>query len=436
MIYYRSAQSVTLETSTTGTQIVKHQGKPATLSPVKIHIIDFLCRFPDSSVDELQTGLVMMTGQPHQTLQTDLDELERLGMIEKESCAPRINMPYPIDHTCEMCGCSCLAQLVGPLTDEEHQNILSAHAKIGAEGEVPKDINPIMKGLKPDGSCLYFLNFPGKRCFFLGDDNLCKIHGKLGAMQKPAACRRFPVIAIQTESEIRLGIKPYCYANMRVCRLQPATPEDLKRVQTDPATAEWVRDLLENAAFRPVIRVPDEDEALQARIQESQILSWLQSDIPYAALLSSLCQGGQVSQISQLPKPFIQDVQKAFKSLAVPLRAEAEKLGATAHADHCRALCSLLEKPITNLDNLDPNTPFGRFLRFSLFEAVFLRETSRFPAVSLGTFALALGGIAAVQDMPHASDHLTAWMRLFAQTQAFAMLFPTPQSMAALMRNL
>ncbi|MBO4349348.1 MAG: YkgJ family cysteine cluster protein [Proteobacteria bacterium] len=436
MIYYRSSQSVTFETSTNGTQIVKHQGNPANLTPVKVHIIDFLCRFPDSSVDEIQTGLVMMTGQPVRTVQTDLDELEHLGMVEKEVTTPRINMPYPIDHTCEMCGCSCLAQLVGPLTDAEHQNILNAHSTLGEQGDVPKDVNPIMKGLKPDGTCLYFLNFPGKRCFFLGDDNLCKIHGKLGAMQKPAACRRFPVIAIQTESEIRLGIKPYCYANMRVCHLEPAKPEDLSRIRTDDSTADWVRDLLENAAFRPVIRIPDEDEALQARIQESQILSWLQSDMPYAGLLASLAHGGMPSKQTHLPKPFVQDVQHAFKALAIPLRSEAEKLGTTVHARHCRDLCSLLEKPITHFDGLEPDSRFGKYLRFSLFEAVFLRETSRFPAVSLGTFALALGGLAAVQDMEHASDHLTAWMRLFAQTQAFAMLFPTPQAMAAIMRNL
>ena len=436
MIYYRSTNAVTLETSADGVQVVKYKGTSKPLVPTKTHIIDFLCRFPDSSFDEIQTGIVMMTGQPVRTLQTDLDELEHLGMIEKESTTPRINMAYPIDHTCEMCGCSCLSQLVGPLTDEEHRNILNAHSVLGDQGDVPKALNPIMKGLKPDGTCLHFLNFPGKRCFFLGDDNLCKIHGKLGAMQKPAACRRFPVIAIQTESEIRLGIKPYCYANMRVCHIDPATPEDLKRVQTNESTAEWVKDLLENAAFRPVIRVPDEDEALQARIQESQILSWLQSNMPYAALLSSLAHGGMPSQLARLPKPFVQDVQRAFKALATPLLAEAEKQGSTTHAQHCRDLCHLLEKPITNLDGLDADSKFGKYLRFALFEAVFLRETSRFPAVSLGTFALALGGLIAVQDISHASDHLTAWLRLFAQSQAFAMLFPTPQAMAALMRNL
>jgi hypothetical protein len=96
----------------------------------------------------------------------------------------------------------------------------------------------------------------------------------------------------------------------------------------------------------------------------------------------------------------------------------------------------LLEKPLTNFDCLTPEHKFGKYVRIVLFEAVFLRETSRFPAVSLRTFALALGALAAAQDPNNADTHYTAWMRLFAQTQAFSMLFPTPQAMAALARHL
>ena len=110
--------------------------------------------------------------------------------------------------------------------------------------------------------------------------------------------------------------------------------------------------------------------------------------------------------------PFIQDVQKAFRDLAAPLRQEADKLGSTRHAEHARNLCDLLEKPLTTFDILKPDHRFGKYIRYALYEAVFLRETSRFPAVSLGTFGLALGGLAAAQDPEHASDHLTVWKKL------------------------
>lgn len=448
--YYYCASDIALETDIHGIQTVKRASQPVTLTPVRTHIIDFLLKYPKASFDEIVAALAMMTGKPPvpASVASDLEELGRMHLIACQTLPPRLNMPYPIDHTCECCGCSCLAQLVGPLTDNEHANILDAHQDLAASGAVPADVNPIMKGLKPDGTCLHFLNFPGKRCFFLGDDNLCKIHGKFGAMKKPAACRRFPLIAIRTESEIRIGIKPYCYANMRVCKLEPAASDALawyEAAQSMPNTTHldaqhremkiMLDDLIENAAFRPVIRVPDPDEALQASLQETQILSWLQSPIPFAGLLASLMQGAP-SKLETFPKPFIQDVQRAFKTLAGMLKTEADKLGTTPHAKHAHDLCALLEKTLTNFDCLTPEHKFGKYVRIALFEAVFLRETSRFPAVSLGTFALALGALAAAQDSNNADTHFTAWMRLFAQTQAFSMLFPTPQAMAALARHL
>lgn len=431
--YFRCSPSVSLET-TGNTQIVRVDSKPVTLTPVRMRIVDILLKMPDSSLDEILTGIAAMTAKavsPH-SVASDLEELGRLHIVEMHESDMRINMPYPIEHTCEMCGCSCMAQLVGPLNEVELAHVQESHQKLD---DVPKDVNPIMKGLKPDGTCLHFLNFPGKRCLFLDENNRCRIHGKFGPMQKPAACRRFPVIAIQTESEIRIGIKPYCYANMRVCNLDPCKGGEMERYRADDDMNAQLDDLIENASFRPVIRVPDAEEILQARMQESQILTWLQSNMSYASLLSSLARGAQTN-VSTLPKPFIQDVQKAFKSLAPLLRAEADKLGDTPHAAHAHALCDILEQPIQNFDLLEPERKFGRYLRYALYEAVFLRETSRFPAVSLGTFALALGGLAAAQDPEHASDHLTAWMRLFAQTQAFAMLFPSHQAMAAMMRYL
>ena len=430
--YYRCTSSVSLETTSQNVQAVRLGQESVELTDTQIRITDILLKYPDASADEILTGLAAQTCKNigKAGLAAELEHLQTLGIVEMHAEDMRISIPYSLEHKCDMCGCSCLAQLVGPLNDEEHANILEAHKTLE---DVPKDINPIMKGLKPDGTCLYFLNFPGKRCFFLDDNHRCRIHGQMGAHKKPAACRRFPLIAIRTESEIRIGIKPYCYANYRVCDLTPCHSDVLSKYRTE--MKETIDDLIENASYRPIIRVPDEEETLQARIQESQILTWLQGNLSYPALLASLAQGS-LSQIREFPRPFIQDVQKAFRDLAAPLRQEADKLGSTRHAEYARNLCDLLEKPLTAFDILKPDHHFGKYIRYALYEAVFLRETSRFPAVSLGTFGLALGGLAAAQDPEHASDHLTVWMRLFAQTQAFAMLFPNPQSMAAIMRHL
>ncbi|MBQ9243406.1 MAG: YkgJ family cysteine cluster protein [Proteobacteria bacterium] len=435
--YYRCSPKVTLQTAEDHSQAVSLDQKPLSLNALQTHIVDFLLRFPDSAFDELLTALVMMTARPYDPHQVTeaLESLCQMKAIESHDSELRIAMPYPLAHACEMCGCSCMAQLVGPLFDEEHKNVLDAHKDLPESAGVPKDVNPIMKGLKPDGSCLYFLNFPGKRCIFLDSEHKCTIHGHFGAAKKPAACRRFPLIAIRTESEIRIGIKPYCYANYRCCDLSPAAPDQLANYRKDPQMSETLDDLIQNAAFRPVIRINDPEEALQARIQEAQIMSWLQSDMSYASLLASLAKGAQ-ARLDKLPKPFLQEIQKAFRALSGMLAQEAEKLGTTAHARHARELCECLCRPVSESPLLAEGHAFAKYVKYALFEAVFLRETSRFPAVSLGTFGLALGALAAAQDPDKASDHLTAWMRLFAQTQAFAMLFPTPQSMSALMRHL
>ena len=74
------------------------------------------------------------------------------------------------------------------------------------------------------------------------------------ANKKPAACRRFPVIAIATESEIRIGIKPYCYANMRSCKL----------THTEPGYIEQYRQELED--IYAVISPSTSFEEVRARV--------------------------------------------------------------------------------------------------------------------------------------------------------------------------
>lgn len=433
--YYRCEQGITLETDSNGVQHVRRGNDEVELNAAQVRTVDILLRMPDSTADEIQSSLVMMTGRPvsKSEVQSMLGQLSQKSCVIRQVCAPRLTMPYPIDHTCELCGCSCMAQLVGPLTESEHDNAVEAHRKLSESGDMPADLNPIMKGLKPDGTCMHFIHFPGKRCAFLGDDNLCRIHGRFGAEKKPAACRRFPVIAIATESEIRIGIKPYCYANMRTCSLSHTQPGYLESYRS--AHADAFADLVENASFRAVLRTPDEDELLQARLQEAQILSWLDQPMPYAAILASLISGAP-SGLAQLPKPFVQDVQRAFGGLSEMLAEDVKKLGDTKHAAHAADLLACLKRPLVQFDSLRPESPFGRYVRFAIYEAVFLRETTRFPAVSLGAFAYALGALAAAQDPDRADAHFTAWMRLMAQTQAFTMLFPSPQAMAALTRHL
>ena len=433
--YYSAGKGLSIEVQEGGIHVVMPDGERKDLGLIEGKIIDLLMQMGESTRHDLDAGLTVRLGRIPTEVEMDhaLGSLVDQGIARHELKQPKLNIPYPLEHTCKLCGCSCMAQLVGPLSDDEHRCIMEARASLSSQGLIAADVNPIMKGLKPDGSCLHFLNFPGKRCVFLGDDNLCHIHGKIGPMQKPAACRRFPLIGIRTESEIRIGIKPYCYNNMESCDLEPTSPGYEQAYRS--VHGEFLADLVENASFRPAVRVPDREESVQARLQEIEILSLLQKPISFASLLASLIHGTH-RDIAELPKPFIQDVQRAFDAIRGPLGLEIGKLGQTVHARHAAAFCWLLKDPLRDFSGLEPGSRFGKYVRYALYQLVFLRETSRFPAVSLGLFAYALGALYAAQDLERASDHLTAWMRIMSQTQVFTMLFPSAQAMASLTKNL
>lgn len=195
-------------------------------------------------------------------------------------------------------------------------------------------------------------------------------------------------------------------------------------------------DLVENAAYRPVLRDPSVDakDLAQACLQEAQILTWLRSDISAEAFMRKLVsvQNAKSSPNAPLSSRFYRALSERFEHLSQALAPELEKMGQNQHAEHCRMLAQCLKKAPNDIISADPNAKFWAFARLCLHQAVFLRESSRFPSLNLGVFGLSLGYIAAIQEPEKAHIHLTAWFRLFAQTQAFTMLFPSPQAISTL----
>ena len=70
-----------------------------------------------------------------------------------------------------------------------------------------------------------FLRMVKGTCLFLADGNLCSIHKKYGAAQKPTVCRQFPLVATQTESDVRVEIDPSCYTAMSTWRTGTPVPD-------------------------------------------------------------------------------------------------------------------------------------------------------------------------------------------------------------------
>jgi hypothetical protein len=63
------------------------------------------------------------------------------------------------------------------------------------------------------------------RCVFLADDDRCRIHAELGADQKPVPCRQFPLIALQAEDGLRVGVDPASYGAWRTWATGAALPD-------------------------------------------------------------------------------------------------------------------------------------------------------------------------------------------------------------------
>ena len=353
-----------------------------------------------------------------------------------------IIIPYPLEHSCDMCGCSCMAQLVGPLSDDEKTRVVEAQQAFVQSGAMPSTLNPLMKGLKADGSCLYFLNFPQKSCCFLDENSRCRIHSQFGSEHKPAACRRFPLIAIRAEDDIRIAIKPYCYANYHTCALEPADSNAYDAYMRDDVMRPILQDLVENAAPRPPIQSRDPQELALARAQEREIIAWLgREKISAAELFPALVTGARRPQ-TRLSKPFIQDVRHAFAALAPNVDEIAASLGRSTHAQRVERLAAALRgTPCPSA--VDAETPLWKFARYALHNAVFLRETTRFPVLSVGAFSLALGVLAAstaqppdaAEITPDAAFILTAWMRVMAQSKVFEALIPSQQAFIELTRH-
>jgi Fe-S-cluster containining protein len=104
----------------------------------------------------------------------------------------------PLRHACGRSGGCCQGHFVH-VSGEEASRITALAPALDVD-------EPIVDGQ---------LRRAGGRCAFLGDDNLCRIHGRFGADAKPAVCRQYPVVAVRAEDHVRIGVDPGCLSGWR-----------------------------------------------------------------------------------------------------------------------------------------------------------------------------------------------------------------------------
>jgi Fe-S-cluster containining protein len=101
-------------------------------------------------------------------------------------------------HACHLCGGCCQGVYVRLLDQAEEHRIQEAASTLGVEQPIVGNRLRLDKG----------------RCVFLGSDNLCRIHGTLGAEVKPTLCRQFPLVGHRVDDNVRLGLDPGCYSSI------------------------------------------------------------------------------------------------------------------------------------------------------------------------------------------------------------------------------
>lgn len=279
------------------------------------------------------------------------------------------------------------------VSEEEVARVRTLGAELGVD-------SPVMDGR---------LRFVDGRCVFL-DSAGCRLHARFGAASKPAICRQYPLVLVDTGAERRVGIDPGCYSAWATRSAAPP--------QIDGALGHDAP--LDAAAAR----------------QEAQVGAILGAPgVTVAGALAALL-GGEGAASAELPPGF------AGRWIR---RLHAADLGALlARPETGDAVRLALAPMVDTLARLDPAAPPGWPVLAPEEDAwavevaarmVALRLCASFPFVP-GVALLALGGAVAVAwaDPRPASfgRGLAAWARAMRAPIWWQAVVPGPEALREL----
>lgn len=335
----------------------------------------------------------------------------------------------PIRHACIGCGHSCEGHLIGlspgetARVKEMKQSLETLEPSLGSADAVAVfdgDVDPPVTGL----------NTTSGKCVFLLDDHLCAIHKHFGLKQKPVACRLFPLRVINTEDGFRVGITGRCMAAHRSFQTAPAlSPAEaikathMRRPPGDIVGLDFneIRSMRNTKTFR------------QNAEQEAYFLSLATvPDLSFADILASSV--GSPRNWTSPPRPFLRDVARRIRLFADRFEPTPLDRAGTSYGDASRSLqadfAELNEEPP---DWREPEEPALAFLRETLQQFIYLRDTVRFPDVAVGVHVILIGLVAAlwtaetwVADDAVADDlgfRVALWLRMNNVQAAHRFLF-------------
>lgn len=306
--------------------------------------------------------------------------------------ARRVLALAPIRHACHACAACCHGWRVTLHDDDEA-------ARITRHGEALGVTDPIEHGAlrQADG-----------RCVFLGDDDLCRIHARFGAAEKPRVCQLYPRLAVLAEDGLRLGADPSCSSTWRSHADGPRLDLSL-----------------------PMIPHDDERPPGYAAREEALLTLMRPSSASVASLVAHL--SGDARHLPALPP--------AFVSHAL-LRMRAAR-GLLSHPAAGRVTLAALASTRELLAALDPTQPpppltlSDEVSAFTLEVArrtLFLRlaEYDLTPdAQVLFVLAGAVACAAAEPQIERFGPALAGWSRVSRLPGAWRFVFPNPAALRA-----
>lgn len=111
-----------------------------------------------------------------------------------------LGIPPKQNFSCSGCG-DCCRELPVPLSDKDIKTIEGLNWKELVAEEFQDSFYQEVAILGRQSTKVLKQRPQGAGCVFLGDDNLCKIHGQFGSEKKPYACRAFPFQFIEFENK-------------------------------------------------------------------------------------------------------------------------------------------------------------------------------------------------------------------------------------------
>ncbi len=324
--------------------------------------------------------------------------LEQLGVIAMDW---HYETTGPIRHRCTGCGTSCEGHLISPLTSAERERVVRLKEQLKAlEPDLP-DAAALMEVEDDGGNPTPALHVLDGRCVFLATDGLCAIHRHFGPEAKPLQCRLFPLRVINTEDGFRVGISGRCTMAHRSFRdAEPQTPEQAIAgilesrppgdiVGLDPARP---KSLSYTAAYEAQLGMEGYFLALSER-----------AETPLAGLV---CGSAGVHRPDDVPPvAYLRDVVARLRRFADRVEPSPLNRPGTGYGDRSRALLAdLAALDTATVEWNEPPSIVGDFIRHTLHQFVFLRNTAAYPTVEVAFHTALVGMIGALLTCEQATD--------------------------------